>query len=106
MILCPWKRPDIRQKPQKLNSKDHYKNSTRFIHNKRRENIDIVETSGHLDTNVAIKNLIDITLKETQTPPAATPMKEKGKKTIVPDAIRSELQVIDVYPITYIIAKL
>jgi hypothetical protein len=46
-------------------------------------------------------------MKENQTPSLAIPMKKKKeRKLTVVGVVRIEFQVIDVHPITYIIAKL
>jgi hypothetical protein len=65
--------PYVRQKLWKRSLKGHhYKDLTRFIHDEKRENLDIVEISGHLDTNATLKNHIDTKLKENLTTIVAT----------------------------------
>ena len=51
----------------------HYKYSIRIIHYERRDNVDIVETNYHLDTNVALKNHVNVNLKKNLTPLVETP---------------------------------
>ena len=67
---------------------------TSVIHNERRANADIAETSGHQGISVAIHNHIDINPKKNQTPalPASTKI-EKRRITLVVDVVKTGPQV-------------
>jgi hypothetical protein len=66
-----------------------------------------VETSGHQGTNATIKKSYKYEAeRESNTSISNSDEEGKRRKIIVIDVVRIGFQVIDVHPITYIIAKL